>query len=232
MSIIDKMKKAHPVYWVLGLGGAALAIDYYVEKDRSVASSIYRKFFGGAGRREEGGGGRPMLHRRAVPMPGATVMPSPFYQTSQIYYPAYPPVHPYRHWMHRGPLFDRGFGHGFGHHGRGFERDWFGSHGRGYAHHVGADVPATTSDASAAAPVPITTAPAPTSGRHPCFANVDVFGNVQDRATCYPTKLDANNKTNGYAYPTTWPGGQIPWTGGQGHMLDFQTRRSHKISGT
>jgi hypothetical protein len=43
-----------------------------------------------------------------------------------------------------------------------------------------------------------------------CFANVDVFGAVQDRHTCYPTKLDANNKTNGFPYPSCLPGGQIP----------------------
>jgi hypothetical protein len=43
-----------------------------------------------------------------------------------------------------------------------------------------------------------------------CFANVDVFGAVQDRHTCYPTKADANNLTNGYPYPSCLPGGQIP----------------------
>jgi hypothetical protein len=52
-----------------------------------------------------------------------------------------------------------------------------------------------------------------------CFANVDVFGNVQDRTTCYPTKIDANNKSNGYPYPPTNPGGQIPWQGGEGHWI-------------
>ena len=122
MSIIDKMKKAHPAYWVLGLGGVALAIDYYVEKDRSVGSSIYRKFFGSAGRGEEDGEGTASFPHRVAPMPGATVMPGRFYQ---VYYPAYPPMHPYRHWMHRGPIFDRGFGHGF-------EHDGFGRHGHGY----------------------------------------------------------------------------------------------------
>lgn len=120
MSIIDKMKKAHPAYWVLGLGGAALAIDYYVERDRSVASSIYRKFFGGGGR-GEGGGGRGTLHGRAAPvMPGSAIMPGPLYQTSRVYYPAYPPVHPYHHWMHRGLPFG---------HGRGFEHGGLGGYG-------------------------------------------------------------------------------------------------------
>lgn len=127
MSIIDKMKKAHPAYWVLGLGGAALAIDYYVERDRSVASSIYRKFFGGAGRGEDGGG-RGTPHGRAVPvMPGSAIMPGSLYQTSRVYYPAYPPMHPYHHWMRRGPFF----GHDFGR-GRGFEHGGLGRYGHVY----------------------------------------------------------------------------------------------------
>jgi hypothetical protein len=142
MSIIDKMKKAHPAYWVIGLGGAALAIDYYVEKDKSVASSIYRKFFGGAAGGGGDGGVAPYPRRRAViPMPGATLMPGSLYQSSQIYYPAFPSVHPYRHWMRRGPIFDHGFGHDwfghdYGHDWFGHGHDWFGhGHdfgGRGY----------------------------------------------------------------------------------------------------
>jgi|SRR5271170_2536182 len=123
MSIIDKMKKAHPAYWVLGLGGAALAIDYFVEKDRSVASSIYRKFFRGAGGgmdADEGEEGARSFYRRA---PGVSVIPGSLYQTSRVYYPAYPSVHPHHHWMRRGPIFDQG-------------HDWFGSHhGRGYGSH-------------------------------------------------------------------------------------------------
>ncbi len=105
MSILDKMKKAHPAYWVLGLGGVALAIDYYVERDRSVASSIYRKLSGSkqgaymdAG---DGGGGG-----------AAVMMPSSLYRTTQVYYPAFPPVHPHRHWMLRDPFFGHGRGHG------------------------------------------------------------------------------------------------------------------------
>ena len=43
-----------------------------------------------------------------------------------------------------------------------------------------------------------------------CFPNVDVFGAVQDRHTCYPTKIDANNLTHGFPYPSCLPGGQIP----------------------
>lgn len=31
-----------------------------------------------------------------------------------------------------------------------------------------------------------------------CWANVDVLGNIQDHSSCYPSKDDANNKTNGF----------------------------------
>jgi|SRR5271166_517978 len=133
MSIIDKLKKAHPAYWVLGLGGAALAVDYYVEKDRSVASSIYRKLFGPKSLAGDGGG------RAALAPDGAAVMPGSLYRTTQVYYPAFPPVHPHHHWMLRKPFFEGGFGrdwygrhdHGFGHHGRG---DGYGR-GDGFGHH-------------------------------------------------------------------------------------------------
>lgn len=48
-----------------------------------------------------------------------------------------------------------------------------------------------------------------------CYPNVDVLGSIQDRTTCYPTKLDADNKTNGFPYPPTAPGGQISGQGGK-----------------
>lgn len=142
MSIIDKLKRAHPAYWVLGLGGVALAIDYYVERDKSVASSIYRKLSGSAA---SGGGdskGRASSYGRVAPMPGAAVMlPGALYQTSQVYYPAFPSVHPYRHWMRRGPIFDHGFERSLGHDrfGREYEHE-FGGHGRehGYGREYGA----------------------------------------------------------------------------------------------
>ncbi|HYX20817.1 MAG TPA: hypothetical protein VFA98_08235 [Thermoanaerobaculia bacterium] len=31
-----------------------------------------------------------------------------------------------------------------------------------------------------------------------CWANVDVFGNIQDHSSCYPSKDDASNKANGF----------------------------------
>jgi hypothetical protein len=126
MSIIDKLKNAHPAYWVIGLGGVALAIDYYVERDRSVASSIYRKLSGAEKNKE---GERQGTLRRRVSTPQAAVMlPGSLYQTSRVYYPAFPSVHPYRHWMHGEPIFERGFEHGFGH------EDWF---GRRHEHDLG-----------------------------------------------------------------------------------------------
>lgn len=140
MSILEKMKKAHPAYWVLGLGGAALAIDYYVERDRSVVSSIYRKVFspkrGVASRYgDEDGSGAALS-----PGAAAAVMPGSLYRTTQVYYPAFPPVHPHRHWMLRepftsSPLFEHGYGHGyFGHHGHegGFGHREYGAFGRNH----------------------------------------------------------------------------------------------------
>jgi hypothetical protein len=41
-----------------------------------------------------------------------------------------------------------------------------------------------------------------------CWANVDVFGNIQDHNTCYHSKDDANNKTNGF------PGRPLDFQGG------------------
>jgi hypothetical protein len=135
MSILEKMKKAHPAYWVLGLGGVALAIDYYVERDRSVASSAYRKLTSSRGslrqRGDTGGGGGGVL-----PLGSAAVMPSSIYRTTQVYYPALPPTHPHHHWMLREPFFGRGYGgrgH-FGYHGRegGFGRREYGGFGRNH----------------------------------------------------------------------------------------------------
>lgn len=128
MSILEKMKKAHPAYWVLGLGGVALAIDYYVEKDRSVASSAYRKFFGSKGQRNDGGSGRGVLS-----LDGAAVMPSSIYRTTQVYYPTISPAHPHRHWMLREPFFGHGYG-SFGHHGHEgrFGRHEYGAFGRNH----------------------------------------------------------------------------------------------------
>jgi len=130
MSVVDKLKKMHPAYWVLGLGGVALGVDYYVERDKSVASSIYRKLSGqpepagalGAGP----GGGIARLLRPGVVLPST-------YGPAEVFYPAFPPGHPHRHhWLFERPLFDRafrgpGFGREHGFYGRG--PGWYGHHG-------------------------------------------------------------------------------------------------------
>ena len=41
-----KIKNAPAHYWVIGLGAGALAVDYFVEKDRSIVSAAYRGIFG------------------------------------------------------------------------------------------------------------------------------------------------------------------------------------------
>jgi hypothetical protein len=121
MSIVDKLKKMHPAYWVLGLGGVALGIDYYVERNKSVASSVYRKLSSGTpGARD----GQSFLQQRTVLQ---TRLPR---QSPPVYYSAFPPGHPHRHryhWMLERPLFGRGYRHEWigrglhghlGHHGR------------------------------------------------------------------------------------------------------------------
>jgi len=49
----------------------------------------------------------------------------------------------------------------------------------------------------------------PQGERKLCYPNVDIFNSIQDRTICYPTKVDADNKTNGFPFPTTAPGGQL-----------------------
>ena len=94
-SLVDdfmkSVKKMHPAYWVLGLGGAALAIDYFMEGDKSVASSLYRGIFGGKAASGEGNDGAAQLHPftrlASVAIPGASYGPS----YAVPYYPAFPP---------------------------------------------------------------------------------------------------------------------------------------------
>lgn len=116
MSIIAKLKKVHPAYWVLGLGGAALAVDYFVEGDQSVASSLYRGVFGSGRSGGGGGGGSGGGVRAQMGIPGGRVMPIPAMGYPQPeYYPAYPYHAPYDayaayHHGHRYPGYP-GFGH-------------------------------------------------------------------------------------------------------------------------
>lgn len=119
MSIMAKLKKVHPAVWIAGLGGAALVVDYFVEGEASVASSLYRGIFGGhGGRGAHGGrgGGGGLASSSAQPslasaMPAALpVLPT---QVAPYGYPIYYSAYPYQHSYDR-----RGFGHG-GHGGYG-----------------------------------------------------------------------------------------------------------------
>jgi hypothetical protein len=131
-SLVDdfmkSVKKMHPAYWVLGLGGAALAIDYFMEGDKSVASSLYRGIFGGKAGSGEGGDGAAQLHpfARVAPM----VMPGSSYAVP--YYPAFPPS------IYAAPRYP-GYAPGFG--GRpGFGYGRMGGLGYGYGGHGHAHV--------------------------------------------------------------------------------------------
>jgi hypothetical protein len=128
MSIMAKLKKVHPAYWVLGLGGAALAVDYFVEGDQSVAASLYRGIFGASG---HGHGHADAQHpaashptSAALPVASpASAAPAMAMQSALYGYPNYYPAYPY-HYGH----FDR---HGFGH-----EHGGHGGHGGEHHAHV------------------------------------------------------------------------------------------------
>lgn len=95
MSILAKLKNMPTAYWVVGLGGAALGIDYFVEGDRSVVSSLYRGVFGG---RAEGAlEGRPLGAVRPGTHPGGLAF-VPAMGAPRVYYTAIPPFYPYRHY--------------------------------------------------------------------------------------------------------------------------------------
>jgi hypothetical protein len=123
MSIVDKMKK-HPALSAVGLGGGALAIDYLVRGDRSLASSFLRSLAGGGTAPSREAPQRAARPTRGV-VPGATLLPAMMGYSRRFYYPAYPPsyywgrwgAHPHEHWFGHGHEHGRGFGHGF-HHGR------------------------------------------------------------------------------------------------------------------
>lgn len=52
-SLVQKAKNAPAHYWVIGLGVSALAVDYLVEGENSLAAAAYRGVFGG-GHEEQG----------------------------------------------------------------------------------------------------------------------------------------------------------------------------------
>lgn len=132
MSIMAKLKKLHPAYWVLGLGGVALTVDYFMEGDQSIASSLYRGVFGGSGSGGDGGGGGGAARRRVLPHGGtgmSPAIPGMGYAQMPEYYPAYPPS--YGLWPGHYPRFASHMGHGWGHEGHGW-----GHEGHGFGHGV------------------------------------------------------------------------------------------------
>jgi hypothetical protein len=91
MSILAKLKNMPTAYWVVGLGGAALGIDYFVEGERSVVSSLYRGVFGGRGE-----GTAPQRRSLGAARPGVPAL-VPAMGAPRVYYTAIPPFYPYRH---------------------------------------------------------------------------------------------------------------------------------------
>lgn len=126
MSILAKLKNMPTAYWVVGLGGAALGIDYFVEGDRSVVSSLYRGVFGG-GRPEPMPAGRLSGSRPGLVAPGRQML-VPGAMGPRVYYSAVAPFYPHRHhhpsyFGFRGPHPHWDGFRGPGHHGRyGWER--------------------------------------------------------------------------------------------------------------
>jgi hypothetical protein len=113
--LLAKAKRLPAPYWVAGLGGGALLVDYLVEGEDSIASSLYRGIFGGGHEEERGGGRRggqrtaraPMGGQRALPVitqpttvpagvPGLDyyVVPVPYYHPDR-YFRAHEPERPH-----------------------------------------------------------------------------------------------------------------------------------------
>ena len=121
--LVAKVKRLPTPYLVAGLGGGALHVDYLVEGDSSIASSLYRGIFGGRGERYEGrrlpmeaGVARqaPIITRPTMvpaPAPGLDyyVVPVPYYQPGG-YWPAHRPYRPYARVL-RSHGFHPGWGH-------------------------------------------------------------------------------------------------------------------------
>ncbi|HTR02657.1 MAG TPA: hypothetical protein VMN82_05625, partial [Thermoanaerobaculia bacterium] len=114
MSITERLKKMPTSYWVVGLGAAALGVDYLVEGESSIASSIWRGVTGGRSEKIErqpgppqavapGGAsfGSPAVDMVMQPVvipssaPGVEYMVLPFYghHRRRRYYPAHEPRH-------------------------------------------------------------------------------------------------------------------------------------------
>ena len=133
--LLAKAKRLPAPYWIAGLGGGALLVDYLVEGEDSIASSLYRGIFGGEERGEGRRGGRrglPAGRQEALPIitqpttvpagvPGLDyyVVPVPYYHPGR-YFRAHEPYRPNarflraREWhpdMHPGYWGGRHLGH-------------------------------------------------------------------------------------------------------------------------
>jgi hypothetical protein len=126
MSIMSKLKSMPTSYWVVGVGAAALGVDYLVEGEASIVSSIWRGVTGGSSREDEarlapaphpGAARVPTAPRApaqlpAIPPqpPGAEYLVVPYYghHRHRRYYPAHEPHHVrerrFRNWPRRGYL--------------------------------------------------------------------------------------------------------------------------------
>jgi hypothetical protein len=127
MSLMAKLKALPTSYWVLGLGSAALGVDYLVEGQNSIASAIWRGVTGGHKEVHHGGQHRmPFRHPRAalpsrVPPLAALpqmqqqvveelALPQPMHHRYRHFFPAYDAYRPYAHHDRLFPAYEHGFG--------------------------------------------------------------------------------------------------------------------------
>ncbi|HYB23849.1 MAG TPA: hypothetical protein VED41_08635 [Solirubrobacteraceae bacterium] len=121
MSIMQKLKSMPTSYWVVGLGAAALGVDYLVEGESSIVSSIWRGVAGDRGA-ERGLPAAPLAARRGAPgrpgAPGAIITQPTMLPLAQVpgleymvvphwrrhhprrYYPAHEPIRPWARYEH------------------------------------------------------------------------------------------------------------------------------------
>jgi hypothetical protein len=130
VSIMSKLKSMPTSYWVAGLGAAALGVDYLIEGEGSIVSSIWRGVTGGGREAERPGPAAPAAQAlppqltapparwtrqqigpsTTVAPPGFEYLAVPYYghHRHRRYYPAHEPHHVrerrFRNWPRRGYL--------------------------------------------------------------------------------------------------------------------------------